>query len=324
MEPQKGEVESAEGKNRIWRFLKTYLDIDKPPKNVLSFFYAALILLFFVLFLIAYSVVDKLDDNTRYLVTSNTEHISYQSSELMPPPILLRNFKYALNCESYSELTYMEGEIGIGSEFDYKFTRIHDSELVITIIKSNLRAKKLKDEETNSYLEVDGELIDFENCIAISISLNDENPIFAFNAIGNIELGRNITDATEAYTPLLLSGNITVTDESLFSQTPYQFTPYGIKRGDYVYTSFEENKTPSAVIRATNGEPGLTGVLSLHGGALYVQRYRMEPQLIRSSFIDRISNDYELAYSLSASLIIIQFLFGLINFLLRVDMVRGK
>jgi len=324
MEPKPEEVTNNKNQSTLWILLKDWFGIDKPPKNVLGFLYVALFLLVFVLVLISYSVLDKLDDNTKYLVTANTEHISYQSSELLPPPILLKNFKFALNCDNYTENQYSEGEIGIGSEFDYKFTRVQDDELVITILKSNKRAKKLESSniESNSYLDVEGEIFEFDNCLAISISLNEENPVFAFNAIGNIELGKNITDATEAYTPLLLSGEITVMDESLFSNSHYQFSPYSVKKSDYVFTKFNKSNTPTAVIRATKEEPGLTGVLSLHGGELYVQRYRMEPQLINSSFIDRISNDYELAFSLSAALIFIQFLFGIINFLLRVEMIN--
>ncbi|WP_448213509.1 hypothetical protein [Colwellia sp. MEBiC06753] len=324
MEPQPEEIETTDKQSTFWCLSKDWFDIDKPPKKVLGFLYLALFLLVFVLVLISYSVFDKLDGNTKYLVTANSEHISYQSEELMPPPILLKNFKYALNCDNYGDTTYSEGEIGIGREFDYKFTRIQDSELVITILKSNKRTKELKDNniETNAYLDVDGELIEFDNCVAISIALTEENPVFAFNAMGNIELGKNITDATEAYTPLLLSGEITVTDESLFTNSPYQFTPYSVRRSDYVFAKFSKRNTPTAVIRAIKEEPGLTGVLSLHGGELYVQRYRMEPQLINSSFIDRISNDFELAFSLSAALIFIQFLFGIINFLLRVEMIN--
>lgn len=316
------ETESVKSKEiSIIQWLKELLGINKAPAKVLTL--VVILLLFFisVLFLISYAVFKKLDNDARYLITAESEHISYHTSELLPPSIHIRNFQYAKECGNYTENIYEAGELNVNSNYIFKFTRMIDNEVIITIVNAP-KGKESKDQKLG-YFEVEYEEIEFENCLAIKIILNDKNPVFEFNAIGNIELGKNITDAQDQYVPLVLSGDITVTDKTVFSHSAYQFVPYEINKSDYIYAVPSEQYYQTAIIRASKGELGLTGIVSLQGGTLYVQRYRMLPQAIETGFVDRITNDYELAFSLSISLVLIQLIWGLITFLLRIELLSG-
>ncbi len=304
-------------------WLKKQLGIADAPPQVLFLVVVLCSLIICVLLLVFYAVFKKLDNNTKYLINSESEHISYHTTELLPPDISIKNFQYAMECSEYSKEIYVEGVLNVSPEYVFKLTRIIDDEVNITIVKApdQNKAENANENPALGYFEVEGEELEFENCLAIRIILSDENPIFQFNAIGDIELGKNITDAQDNYLPLVLSGEITVTGETLFSHSPYQFTPYEIKKSDYIFSKPTVDHQQTAIIRASKGDSGLTGIVALQGGRLYVQRYRMAPQTIESSFIDRVSNDYELAFSLSVALIFIQFTFGIINFLLRIELI---
>lgn len=305
----------------IREWLKDLLGINKAPAKVLTLVMIFLWFIIALLFLISYAVFKKLDDDARYLITVKSEHISYQTSELLPPPIQIKNFQYAKECGDYTETIYAVGELNVDKNYIFKLTRMIDDEVIITIVKDPTAA--VSQEQEFSYFEVEHEEIEFENCLSVKIILNNENPFFEFNAIGSIELGKNITDAQDHYVPLVLSGDISVTDKTIFSQSTYQFVPYVINKSDYIYAVPSEHFYQTAIVRASKGELGLTGIVSLQGGTLYVQRYRMPPQVIDSGFVDRITNDYELAFSLSISLVLIQLIWGLITFLLRIELLSG-
>ncbi|KGJ90256.1 hypothetical protein [Thalassotalea sp. ND16A] len=306
----------------IW--LKKQLGIADATPQVLVLVGILCFLIVFILSIITFSVFKKLDDNTKYLITAESEHISYQTTKVLPPPIIIKNFKYAQECGDFSKETYSEGELDVNRNYLLKITRMLNNEVTIVLVKApkNVNEKEQNKKNIKGYFEIEGEGVEYNNCLAIKVQLNEENPVLEFNAIGHVELGKSITDASDGYYPLLLSGEITVTGETLFFQSTYQFTPYVIKKSDYIYNNSVKDSSQTAIIRVVKDEPGMTAIVSLHGGNLYVQRYRMEPQLIESSFIDRVSNDYELAFSLSIAIVFVQFLFGVINFLLRIEMIH--
>jgi hypothetical protein len=323
-ETQSTEIELVENEEvSIRQWLKDLLGINNAPSKVLTLVTILLCFIASVIFLISYAVFKKIDNDARYLISAESEHISYHTSELLPPSIHIKNFQYAKECGNYTEKIYDVGELNVSKDYIFKITRMVDNEVIITIVKAPAVDKNK--EKKAGYFEVDYEEMDFENCLAIKVILDDNNPIFEFNAIGSIELGKNITDAQDQYVPLVLSGNITVTDKTIFSHSTYQFVPYEINKSDYIYSVHlpSEDLYQTAIVRASKGELGLTGIVSLQGGELYVQRYRMLPQIIESSFIDRITNDYELAFSLSISIIFIQFIWGFITFLLRIELLNG-
>lgn len=321
--------------------LKKALGISNSEPKILLLVIFLLCLVFFVLLLISYGVFKKLDDNTQYLITGESEHISYHTSENLPPDIIIRNFQFSQECGEFSEKVYSEGELNVSPNYIFKFTRMVDDEVIITVVKAPSDKKKISrsSDSEKGFFEAESEEFTYDNCLLIKINLDDKNPIFEFNAVGNVELGKKITDAQDGYFPLVLSGDISVTGKTIFSGTPYQFSPYTIKKSDYIYSKSIEEVQPSkkakptdeedkkndftqtAIVRAFKGEVGLTGIVAIKGRRLYVQRYRMTAQAIESSFIDRISNDYELAFSLSIALVFIQFTFGLVNFLLRIELI---
>ncbi len=307
-------------KYSIVKIIKTKFGLDsKISKEIIWLVLLTISLISFVLFMIFSAIYKKLDSNAQYLITAKTEYISYTTSIHNSPSIILKNFYPSMDCDGYSDTLISEGILTVTKGFKIQLTRFGEKELTVTILKTIKNNDPADNKKAVSTLELEEKDIDFEHCFSAKIILDESNPVFSMNAIGNVQLGKEITDASDKYFPMLLEGEIIVTDYTVLSKAPYQFTPFVISQSDYIFA--KNYKEPQrGIFRAIYGEYGINGVVSLHGGELFVQRYRSEAQKIERSFINLISSDYELAWSLSLALVIIQILFGVINFLLRLKL----
>lgn len=278
--------------NKIFGFFNEWRLI----KNLIIFF---VILIFIFVYLFAILAFRNLDDKVVYNVDVISEAFEYTISAQTSPNVLLQRFTPLVhNCKSMQEIQqYHNGTIQFKRGVRILVERKSNSKVKLT-------AALVNDGATSSL----GILINqFERCklgrkAVFEIELDREFPIFSINIIGDIQIGRVLSDAADDYYPLVKSGQIVIQDKTTFSKAPISLSAQPVRPGDTLFLS-----DAKGIIRASYEESGLIGVFSQLGNKVLLKHlYAEYSEEIVPSFIDRITNDSELAFSLSVSFIFIQ------------------
>nr|WP_012219964.1 hypothetical protein [Vibrio sp. 09022]ABX77155.1 hypothetical protein BMSF_0016 [Vibrio sp. 09022] len=295
--------------------LQDYLELHKIPSNIRAFVIVLCVLSLTIIALFISSIFFKLDEQTKYSVVASSEYFSYQPIDNNASDILLRNYSLDLGClGDFSEVKKDDAVLSLIKGSQVYFSRYADG-VIHLVVASNAQS-------SIGTLETDLSYDDLPSCIEAKIILNDLSPIFSVNLIGTVNLGQELTDASDGYFPLLTTGKIEITDISLLTRSPYQLTPHLLTKGSHVF--FQETKSPvKGILRATYNQSGIDGVFSFQGGDVFIQRYRSRPEKVEVSFFNRISSDSELAILLSILVISMQFFAFLISFLLRLKLIKN-
>ena len=296
--------------------LQDYLELHKIPSNIRAFVIVLCVLSLTIITLFISSIFFKLDEQTKYSVVASSEYFSYQPIDNNVSDILLRNYSLDLGClGDFSEARKKDAVLSLIKGSQVYFSRYADGVIYLVVVADD-------DQLSIGTLETDLSYDDLPSCIEARIVLNDSYPIFSVNLIGKVNLGKELTDASDGYFPLLMAGKVEITDISLLTRSPYQLTPYLLTKGNHVF--FQETKSPvKGILRATYNQSGIDGVFSFQGGDVFIQRYRSRPEKVEVSFFNRISSDSELAILLSILVISMQFFAFLISFLLRLKLIKN-
>lgn len=293
--------------------LNEHLELQKIPSNVQGLVLILFILSFFVIALFVSSVFSKLGENTKYTVLTSSEYFYYQPISNNASDILFKNYALDKGCtDVYGEVHTEDAVLDLSKGSQISITRYADSFTHLAIVAA---------EGFSSVGELDYETL--PDCVQIKVMLDHSYPVFSMNLIGEVRLGQELTDASDGYFPLLIDGEIGITDISVLTRSPYQLIPYELTKGNYVY--FENTMSPvKGLLRATYNQSAIDGVFSFQGGSAYVQKYRTHPEKVEVSVFNRISSDSELAILLSTLIIAMQFFAFLISFLLKLKFIEDK
>lgn len=297
--------------------LRTYLELNRVPPNIWGLVGVLCVLSIIIIALFVSSIFFKLDEKTQYSVLSSSEYFSYQPLDNNASDILFRNYSLDLGClDSFGEVHTSDAVLSLARGTRVFILRHADGALDVGVVSEsdNLSVGTL---ESDTYFE------ELPSCLQVKIKLDKSYPTFSMNLIGSVTLGKELTDASDGYFPLLMSGEIDITDRSLITRSPYQLTPHSLNKGNYVY--FKDTISPiKGLLRATYNQSAIDGVFSFQGGDVFVQKYRSRPEKVEVSFLNRISSDSELAILLSILILAMQFVAFLISFLLRIKLIESK
>ncbi|MDO3381589.1 hypothetical protein [Gilvimarinus algae] len=288
-----------------------YLELDRLHKStiILIIFFISVMAAFTVLFIMA--VVGKVSEDAKYSILVESESYTYYPSNNNASGVLLKAYKLSEHCgDSFSEWAESESVLVFDPGSTVSITRFGSSDIRIDVQGENFSKSggKLND----SPLGV---------CTSFVLSLNETNSVFTMNLYGDIKIGRNVSDASDAYFPLLLSGHVVIQERSILTESEFQHTPIDLQRGDLV-TMSGQDRPARGILRATKDESGLEGVVVVEGGEVFAQSYRSAARNIKISFLNRLSDDNELAISLSALFLLAQFFGVIITFLLRLKVIN--
>lgn len=287
------------------------LDLKSLPKKAKIILFCLSFCMLSVVALCFYALSEKFS-NPLVTIHIDSEHYSYVPFEGDIPDIKLNNFYPSFDCENYSDKLFDSALLELNKGVEIKLTRINQETLKLTLLSKGIAG----------YLNGDLESSELKNCFSAKIKLESKNPVFSMNMYGNTEFGKQITDASDAYPPLVLNGKITLTDSTIISREQYQLSPIEIRKGDYIAT--ENNANMKGFVRANHTSEAIQGIFTVEDSNIYVQSYRSTPVHIKAGFINRISNDFELAFSLTVLILLIQ-LFGFtLNLTLRIKFLKGQ
>lgn len=289
-----------------------HLELDKLRKSTLALigFFLVLIISFFFLFIVAVS--GKLGEQANYSIVAISETYIYKPDSKNAPSILLNNYKYLSDCFEFGE-DWIEEESTLELE---EFSTMHLTRFGSSHIRLDVSGK---DYEIKAG-ELDGE--DLPECVSFLLKLTEEQSVFTMNLYGGVSIGKIVTDANDAYFPLLLNGEIVIQDSSLITGAAFQHSPIVLKSGD-VITVEGQQRPPRGMLRASKEGEAIQGIISVEGGEVYAQGYRATPRKVDISFINKLSDDNELAIALSAMFILAQLTGVIITFLLRLRVINN-
>lgn len=253
-----------------------------------------------VIYLAAISAFRKLDETAVYNVDSKSEAFEYLISSGTSPDILLQNFVPVVhNCQSMPlGMVFNEATLEFKRNVRLLIERKSTSKLKITAVAADESNTKIIATMTNQF-----ERCQLERRAVFEIILGSENPVFSMHVVGELLVGRTLSDAADSYYPLVSHGQIIVQDKTTFTKTPLSLAPQPIRPGDTLRLTGAKG-----IIRATHDDSALLGVFSQEGNQVLLQHlYSDSPEVISPSFIDRVASDSELAFALSVSLFVIQF-----------------
>ncbi len=299
----------------VWQQVKAYFELENIPPHIWKLVVVLFGLGIIILALFASSIFFKLGESTRYSISTNSEYFDYLPIDTNASDILIRNYSLDPECNgTFGDINTNDAVLILGEGSQLAISRYADGVINLFIISEG--------EGSVGPLESD-EYHDLEPCLQIRIKLDHAYPIFSMNLIGTINLGKELTDASDGYFPMLMGGKIGITDTSILTRSPYQLEPYQLTKGNFVY--FEKTKSAvKGILRATYNQSGMDGVFFFQGGNVFVQKYRSPPEKVEVSFLNRISSDSELAILFSVLIVVIQFVAYLISFLLRVKLIDNK
>ena len=270
-----------------------------------------------VIYLVAISAFKKLDDDAVYNIDVVSEAFEYVVSTNTSPDVFLRRFSPALlQCKSMQTgAQYENATLSFKRNVKVLIERKSNSIMKLTAVAQDEGAKK----------SIGTLITPFERCrlgekAVFDITLSLESPVFSLNVVGTLQVGRVLSDASDDYYPLVSSGQVVIQDKSTFTKSPLTLSPQSIRPGDTVRLD-----QAAGIIRAQHENSGLTGVFTQRGGVVQLQHlYADSVETITPSFIDRITNDSELAFALSISIVFIQFIGFGISTLFRLALFSGS
>jgi len=292
--------------------LVSHFELQQLRKSTLLLIAIFITLVSSFVLLFVFSVGGKLGDNVSYSLVTTSETYTYKPNNQIAPSFLLKRYKTANNCQIFSSEWRVE-------ESALKFAP--NSTVIITRFgQSNIRIDVQGENFEKSGGELDEETLGV--CTSFLIELVDEQSVVTMNLYGDIEIGRNVSDASDAYFPIMLQGKIIIQDNALITDAIFYHTPIELRRGDYIRLD-DQNIPPRGILRASKNTEGLESVIMAEGGQVISQSYRSQPKSIDISFINRLSDDNELAIALSSLFILIQFVGLVISFLLRMKVINN-
>ncbi len=292
--------------------LVSHFELHQLRKSTLVLISTFIFLVSVFVLLFIFSVGGKLSDNASYSLVTTSETYTYKPNNHIAPSVLLKRYKVAENCLSF-DIGWVteESELEFAPYSTVIITRFGQSHIRLDIQGKNFE---------NSGGNLDNDPLGV--CTSFLIELNDEHSVVTMNLYGNIEIGRTVSDASDAYFPLLLEGKVVVQDDALITNGVFHHSPIELRRGDYIRLS-GQTIPPRGILRASKSAAGLEAVIMADGGSVISQSYRSQPRNIDISFINRLSDDKELAIALSCLFIIIQFVGMVISFLLRMKVINN-
>lgn len=297
------------------RFIKELVsnfELHQLRKSTLVLILTFIFLVSAFVLLFIFSVGGKLGDNASYSLVTTSEAYTYKPNNQIAPSFLLKRYKIAENCLSF-DIDWMT-EVSTLEFAPY-------STVIITRFgQSYVRLDVQGEDFENSGGNLDDEPLGV--CTSFLIELNDQQSVVTMNLYGDIEIGRNVSDASDAYFPLLLEGKVIVQDNALITNAVFHHSPIELRRGDYIRLA-GQSIPPRGILRASKDAAGLEAVIMADGGSVISQSYRSQPRNVDISFINRLSDDNELAIALSCLFIMIQFVGMVISFLLRMKVINN-
>ncbi|PCI55675.1 MAG: hypothetical protein COB45_06410 [Gammaproteobacteria bacterium] len=300
----------------IFSQIKDSLEFDLIPYNIRWLVSLFLLTTFLIVLLLCITVFSKFGESTKYTTSAKSEFFQYKPHDKNSSSILIKNYRTSFDCDEYSpQLIKETAVLNIAKGATLSMTRFGNGELKIEMLG-------LDAEHSAGNLETDYDETELPICFSTLIELNELNPVFSVNIIGDISIGLELTDANDAYFPILLEGEVLITDLSLITNSAYQLSPQKINKGEHLY--FSENQSPSkGLIRAEYQSNAIDGVIFSNGGEVYIQQYRTAGKPIETSFLNRISDDNESVITFSILIIFIQFISFSISFLLRLKILKN-
>ena len=267
--------------------------------------------IFLVVFLCFYALSEKFSTPSM-TVHVNSEHYAYTPFDGDIPDIKLQAFYPSYDCDAYASALHANGVIEINPGTEVKLTRIKSNSITLTLLS----------DKSVGYLDGDFDSPELGRCFSAQIILDKDNPVFSMNMYGLTEFGKQVTDASDVYPPLVLDGKISLSDSTILSGEQYNLSPIEIRRGDYVVPESDANM--KGFIRANYKTAGIQGIFTIEESNIYVQSYRTAPIQIKAGFVNRITNDFELAFSLTILILLIQLLGFVLNLSLRVKILKSQ
>ncbi|MEZ8375353.1 hypothetical protein AB6C91_13640 [Vibrio cyclitrophicus] len=302
----------------LWLYIKNYLELKRVPENVRVWVITFLALVFSFAVLLLILLFSKLGENTSYTLKVNSEFFQYTPNDKNSSDILLKNFSVG-ECGDVQfikeQARTLEGVLNLNQGAEVSITRFSDRNLIIEILGKDAKY-------SSGALSVDFNKEFLPICTAIVVELDTNNPIFSANLIGDVQIGKNISDASDYYFPTLKEGYVEISDYSLITESNYYFSPRVFNNGDYVYFKKEKNNPVKGYIRAEYNDKGLNGVFFSNGGKVFIQKYRSLPQKVDVSFINRITEDNEATLAFTVLFVFIQLVAFIISFLLRIKIIN--
>lgn len=311
-----------EENNVLQERLLSYLAINKLVKPTVVVGIITIVIIVFFLGLISWAALKKFDDNTEYTVSSESDVITYIPNSPSSPGILLNNFKplYDSDCARLSVTKFYSGELKLKGMVEIRLTAKSSNKLL-------LQFKSLPGNgEDTKILELltDEGRCDINNKYALEIILNEKEPQFVLKVVGNIEAGTKIGYSTGTYPELLKSGEIIIIDRSFLTRLPIQLSSIKLNKGDQLILSSDENAITTGLVTAQLGAYGLSGIFHKKGGTVDIAKPYSDPVPINEGFIERITNDNELALGLTISFVILQIFAYILTTLIRLSILSSN
>lgn len=297
----------------IWlRFLQGISWHTTPrPVRWLVMFFAFTAIALVIVFVIA--ITSKLDQSARYTVSATSEFFEYKPDNNVYTGFSIMKAHYSPECdEELGRKTVQNSEITFADDINVFITRFSDRQ-----IRIDLQSSKGK---SVGSIEHDFEEEPLPSCASFFIELTEESPIFSMNLIGEVKVGKQLTDAPYGYFPLVLGGEIRVIDHSMINEEPYQLPSFALNTADFIY--FNSDTPTKGTVRAEFQSKGMQGVITSVGGSVYVQQYRSPVQRVESSFVSRITSDNELGIALTFLIVFLQLAYACILYLLRIELLE--
>jgi len=265
-------------------------------------------------YLCALATFKKLDDNAIYNVDTLSEAFEYNVASKTAPDILLNRFvPIKQPCSSMeNNKEYLNANLSLNRGVKVLIERKSTEMIKLTAVFDSALGTSNEKRRLGTLIN------DFERCklyssVVFNIKLSPKNPIFSLNIIGDIQIGRVISDAPDGYYPLVKSGQIIIQDKATFTHSLITLSPHLIRPGDTV-----EMTEVKGIIRASHENSGMSGIFQQTGNQVLLSRlYSETPNPVTPSFFDRVMSDSELAFGLSSAVIFIQFIGFCITILFR-------
>lgn len=322
--------------NEIEEQLIDYLALKNLVRPAIIVAATMCVLIVFFLGLLVWAGLKKLDSNTEYSVDVETDVVTYQPSSQSSPKAYLGTFKLLSpikpsnqeGCKKYKRGgIYSDGEIKFRKGAEVQVEMRGPDVLIVQIRTKEKEKEKDKDKDKDKEII---ELISSEgrcnvlNKFAARIELTTKSPRFMMNMVGGIQAGTKLSYSVDKYFPLLKSGEVSLVDKSFLTDAPVNLPSVELRKGDVVNLLAKKESAAFGLLSAELGNSSLSGVFHTHGGTVQIIKPYSVARPITTSFVDRISQDNELAMVMSVTIFILGILGYFITTLVRLAMVAGK
>ncbi len=283
------------------------------------------VLIVFFLGLLVWAGLKKLDANTEYSVDVETDVVIYRPRSQSSPKAYLGSFKLlsSVNSETSGCKAHQRGNIYSEGEIKFRKGAIVHIELrgpdsLLIQIQHKDKGKEIVELISNQGR------CNISNKFAARIELAPKSPRFMINMVGAITAGSKLSYSVDKYFPLLKNGEVNLVDKSFLTNAPVNLPSVRLRKGDVVSLVAENDSAAFGLLSAELGGSSLSGVFHTRGGKVEIIKPYSVARPITTSFVDRISQDNELAMVMSVTIFILGILGYFITTLVRLAMVAGK